>query len=217
MVATASLSEPAALIATVPPLSSAAVCHRRHREEAEADDVGERGDGAEIRALLVELHHRGEADMHHVELAGAHFGGATAAAAHVAERDLEVVLGVEAGVVRHPDRQHGVGGAGGADADLGRCLGEGGECSTVIISTLVASDIAFVISSLRRSACLSEAKRNRDSWVPSRIPLRSIGLQSDVTASRISSASWRRSRSCAARRARCRRHSRPDCGCRCRR
>ena len=64
--------------------------------------------------------------MHHLELAGAHFGGAAAAAAHVAQRDLEVVLGVEAGVVRHPDRQHGVGGAGGADAHLGGRLRERG-------------------------------------------------------------------------------------------
>ena len=119
MVATASLSEPRGADRDDAALQLGGVLHRRHGEEGEADDVGERGDGAQLRALLVELHHRGQADMHHVELAGAHLGGAAAAAAHVGERDLEVVLGVEAGVLRHPDRQHGVGGAGGADADFG--------------------------------------------------------------------------------------------------
>ena len=51
MVATASLSEPSDEIATVPPLSSAAVFTPGTVKKREADDVGERGDGAQLGAL----------------------------------------------------------------------------------------------------------------------------------------------------------------------
>jgi hypothetical protein len=65
--------------------------------------------------------------MHGVDAAGRELGGAAAAAVHVDDLGLDSVRRIEAGGIRHPDRQHGVDRIGDADFELDGLRGHRGD------------------------------------------------------------------------------------------
>ena len=127
-----SLSDPMLLTPITPPLRSAAVFTPgavaiTKRITLLIDPIRRRSPPARVG-----LHHRRHADAHQVDVAGLQFLGAAGAAAHVDDLDLEPVGGIEAALLRHPHRQHGVDGVGDADAERNELLGGGGEGTDTI-------------------------------------------------------------------------------------
>jgi hypothetical protein len=121
-----SLSEPNALTPTAPAFEVGCGPHAGGREEREADDVAERRDGAQIAAVLVELDHRGQSDMHGIDAARLQRLGAAAAAIHADDFDIETLRRIEPSRLRHPQGQDSIHGFGNADLEMRRlCSGHG--------------------------------------------------------------------------------------------
>ena len=107
-------SEPNELTPTVLPLSEPALTPLVPKKRKR---VGARGDQAVVAALRVRIDGCGEAHGHRLKAPLPHQREATAAAFGVHNLDIESAHAEEAGIARHPEREHVHRGRGDADAE----------------------------------------------------------------------------------------------------